>query len=398
MRSDCQEVPAPFTKADADKTETLEARLTMARVAVGCQVYWPAPYEVCGLIKDKYNQMGGPNSFLLFPKTNELTNPGNTGKRTEFLGGNIYWSAATGAKPVAHDFLTKWGQYGYEGGFMKYPTTDEIRLGGDNDGRRQEFQGAYLYYSIPTGTHNVQGAILDRYKAIGAQNSVLGYPTSDEMVTPDGKGRYNKFEYGSLYWSASSGAHAVYGEILPKWGAAGYEGGTYGYPTGDTVGTADGGASQVFQRGTITVSPPDLGSPPFRRGVDKEIGEGELTFFHQTGEMLYCLDFRHIFARHFPQLPGNTLNYVNWVDFQTCLSYTLATTERGWIPNKSKAYGRTRYHEVSDVRSYAIIRDLDTTDVYPETGQPAAPLSIVSAYTTGDGGRDWGGCRQGLTS
>ena len=41
MRSDCQEVPEPFTKADADKAETMEARLTTARVAAGCQVYWP---------------------------------------------------------------------------------------------------------------------------------------------------------------------------------------------------------------------------------------------------------------------------------------------------------------------------------------------------------------------
>lgn len=119
MRSDCEQVPKPFTKADADKAETMEAQLTTARVAAGCQVYWPAPYEVCGLIRDKYNQLGGPNSFLLFPKTNELTNPDRTGKRSEFVGGNIYWHPSTTARPVAHDFLTKWGDHGYESGFLK---------------------------------------------------------------------------------------------------------------------------------------------------------------------------------------------------------------------------------------------------------------------------------------
>lgn len=188
MRSDCEQVPKPFTKADADKAEVMEAQLVTAQssrataaATAGCQVYWPAPYQVCGAIKDKYNQLGGPNSFLLFPKSNELTNPGNTGKRTEFLGGNIYWSTATGARPVAHDFLTKWGELGYESGFMKYPTTDEIVL--SNGGRRQEFQGGSIYFSFDTGAHAIYGLIRDRWRSLGAENSYLGYPTSDEQQT-----------------------------------------------------------------------------------------------------------------------------------------------------------------------------------------------------------------------
>lgn len=58
MRSDRDEIPEPFTKADADKAETdadkaetMEARISMSRAAVGCQVFWPFPYEVCGLSK-----------------------------------------------------------------------------------------------------------------------------------------------------------------------------------------------------------------------------------------------------------------------------------------------------------------------------------------------------------
>lgn len=179
MRSDREEVPEPFTKADADQAETMEARLQITRVAPGCQVYWPAPFEVCGAIKDKYNQMGGPNSFLLFPKSNELTNPGNTGKRTEFIGGNIYWSAATGAKPVAHEFLTKWGEHGYESGFLKYPTTDEIVL--SDGGRRQEFQGGSIYFSFATGAHNIQGLIRTKWLSLGGTTGALKYPVSDEL-------------------------------------------------------------------------------------------------------------------------------------------------------------------------------------------------------------------------
>lgn len=140
----------PSTSASSTPSQTPERRQSAVAVAPGCQTYPPTTFEVCGRIKDKYNQTGGPSGFLLFPKSNELTNPGNTGKRSEFLGGNIYWSVATDAHPVAHDFLTEWGNNGYETGYLKYPTTDEIVLA---QGRRQEFQGGGIFWSLASGAH-----------------------------------------------------------------------------------------------------------------------------------------------------------------------------------------------------------------------------------------------------
>lgn len=210
MRSDCQEVPEPFTKADADKAETMEARLTMARVAAGCQVYWPAPYEVCGLIKDKYNSLGGPNSFLKFPISNELTNPGNTGKRSEFMVGPIYWSAATGAHPVVNSFMTKWGSKGWEGGFLRYPTTDEIVLA-DGIGRRQEFQGGSVYWHpvFAVNAAVVGGAIRDRWRATGSEQGKFGYPVSDEIAPPAALTQagtlLNFFQAGAIVWDPQRG-------------------------------------------------------------------------------------------------------------------------------------------------------------------------------------------------
>lgn len=222
-----------------------------AAVAAGCQTYPPTSYQVCGRIRDKYNQLNGPNSYLLFPKSNELTNPNNTGKRTEFVGGNIYWSSATDAHPVAHDFLTKWGQYGYESGFLKYPTTDEILLGVGVDGRRQDYQGGSLWFSFPTGTHNVQGAVRDKYQAMGAEKSYLGFPTSDETVTPDGKGRYNYFENGAIYWSSATGAFPITGDILRQWSSAGFEKSSFGYPIADPVASPGKATEQRFQNGRL---------------------------------------------------------------------------------------------------------------------------------------------------
>jgi uncharacterized protein YycO len=238
-------------------TPAPQKRVAPMAVAAGCQTYPPTSFQVCGRIRDKYNQTGGPAGFLLFPKSNELTNPGNTGKRSEFVGGNIYWSAATDAHPVAHEFLTKWGEKGYESGYMKYPTTDEIVLS-DGTSRRQEYQGGSIYFKFGIGARTIQGAIRDKWRAMGAETGALKFPTTDETVTPDGKGRFNRFEGGVVYWSAATGAQPVMGGILDKWASAGYEKSTYGYPKAAAT-TPDGGATytQQFERGTITAPGPE---------------------------------------------------------------------------------------------------------------------------------------------
>lgn len=94
MRSDREEIPAGIDKNEADKAEIREAQLTnpdtpTLNARPGCKVYWPSTFEVCGLIKEKYDKVGGPTSFLLLPKSNELTNPDGIGKRSEFVNGYI---------------------------------------------------------------------------------------------------------------------------------------------------------------------------------------------------------------------------------------------------------------------------------------------------------------------
>jgi hypothetical protein len=270
MRSDREEIPEGYTKEQADKAEMKEARTQkqerMARAGLlappppGCQQYWPTEWNVCGLIRDKYNSLGGPLSFLLLPTSHELVNPDGFGRRSLFQNGPIYWSAASGAHPVVNHFMMKWGTVSWEGGFLKYPTSDEIVLQSstDNIGRRQEFQGGYIYWHPTRSNLNiVGGAILGKYLATGAQNGPLGYPKSDEIVLPDGIGRMNSFEFGNLYWSPSTGAYPVYGTtnlltggILSKWATTGWEGGVYGYPTGDEQAVGSG-RQQQFERGKI---------------------------------------------------------------------------------------------------------------------------------------------------
>lgn len=262
MRSDREEIPAGFTKEEADRAETMEAALTgndgaiQTQAAPGCQVYWPAPYEVCGAIRDKYNALGGPNSFLLFPKTNELTNPDGIGKRTEFLNGPIYWSPQGGAHPVVNHFLAAWARHQYENGHLGYPTTDEI-VNPDGIGRRQHFEGSTIYW-FANEAYSVGGAIADRWHQIGAERAdgLLGYPTSDEQVLPDGVGRMNRFQRGVIYWHPETGAREIVGFIQLLWEFTGYEVGPFGYPSTFPVRASDGSIRQEFTEGYLDQSSP----------------------------------------------------------------------------------------------------------------------------------------------
>ncbi|BAH56079.1 hypothetical protein ROP_pROB01-05800 (plasmid) [Rhodococcus opacus B4] len=174
-------------------------------------VYWPAwQYTVCGLIRVKYDSLGGPNSFLLWPASNELTNPDGYGKRSVFNNGPIYWSSASGAHPVVNHFFAAWQRNGWEAGPLGYPTTDEIANPGTAPGRRQEFQNTAAIYWKLNEAYAIRGAIRAKWNELGAEQGSLGYPLSDEIVPPPELSvagtRMNKFEAGMILWSAEQGA------------------------------------------------------------------------------------------------------------------------------------------------------------------------------------------------
>ena len=65
---------------------------------------------------------------------------------------------------------------------------------------------------------------------------------TDETGTPDGKGRFNHFQGGSIYWHPSNPqprAFEVHGEIYNKWAKLGWEV-AIGYPITDETATPDG--------------------------------------------------------------------------------------------------------------------------------------------------------------
>ncbi|MET8136217.1 hypothetical protein ABZ153_39365 [Streptomyces sp. NPDC006290] len=124
----------------------------------------------------------------------------------------------------------------------------------DGRGRSRDFQNGTIEWSPQTGSQEVHGAIRDHYASLGGSGGFLGYPLTDETGTPDGIGRFNHFENGSIYWTPETGAREVHGAIRDTWANKGWERSELGYPVSDESGPSDRRRSD-FQGGILTWTP-----------------------------------------------------------------------------------------------------------------------------------------------
>ncbi len=204
--------------------------------------------EVHGGILGRYRTLAGPSSPLGLPTTHETATPGGYGRYNHFQGGSIYWSPATAAFEVRGAIRGAWARLGWERSALGYPVTGELGTP-DGVGRFNHFQTGSVYWTPSTGAVEVRGAIRATWARLGWERSALGYPVTDELGTPDGVGRFNHFQTGSVYWTPLTGAREVRGAIRGHWAALGWERGL-GYPVSDEY-DVPGGRRNDFQRGSI---------------------------------------------------------------------------------------------------------------------------------------------------
>jgi uncharacterized protein with LGFP repeats len=222
----------------------------------GGTIYWsPATgaHAVHGAILTHYQALGGPGGFLGFPVTDETGTPDGIGRFNHFANdGSIYWTSPTGAWSVHGAVRDHWQALGWEAGPLGYPTTDELGTP-DGVGRFNAFsKDAAIYWTPQTGAWSVRGAVRDHWASLGWETGPLGYPTSDELGTPDGVGRFNNFfKGGAIYWTPRTGAWSVRGAIYSLWAAMGWETSTVGYPTSDEY-AIPGGRRNNFVSGIIS--------------------------------------------------------------------------------------------------------------------------------------------------
>ncbi len=100
------------------------------------------------------------------------------------------------------------------------------------DGCYRNYDGGSIYWLVNAPeAFEVHGDIRWQWANVGWEQSWLGYPVTDETVTPDGVGRFTHFQRGSIYWKPELGAHAVINGFRAYWAERGWErNAALGYP------------------------------------------------------------------------------------------------------------------------------------------------------------------------
>ena len=206
-------------------------------------------HAMLGAIVGKYRALGGANGTLGYPRTEEFNSKDN-GSYQEFERGVVHWSPTTGARFSQGEIRWAWGASGYEYGVLGYPASD-ASCGRLNGGCLQWYQRGSIISSPLSGARILTGGIAGTWYGMGAEGSILGYPTSNEAGGLKNGGVYQMFQNGAIVWSPTTGSWASSGPIRGAWAKSGFENGRLGYPISGEYSIGSGATEQQFQGGTI---------------------------------------------------------------------------------------------------------------------------------------------------
>lgn len=154
-----------------------------------------------------WNKLGGPKSYLGLPtEAAKTVQSGNLrGIQQNFQNGTIFYSSKTGTHAIRGAIKTQFDHYGLSK--PGFPTSDETKSA--DNGVWQTFQRGTFYWKSNTGAHLVANGFLTRYGQNGYEHGYLGYPTSDEY-NDRGYSRQN-FEHGRFWWNGfPNGSYSHY--------------------------------------------------------------------------------------------------------------------------------------------------------------------------------------------
>jgi uncharacterized protein with LGFP repeats len=200
-----------------------------------------------------YQAMGGSRGSLgALVSKEQPVRP--TGTRALYRHGAIYhWGDHV--CEVHGDIWSRYQSLGAQTGFLGLPESSTITAH-DKRCRYSNFQYGTIYYTPTTGAHELHGALRDKWRSLGSGSSRVGYPTSDTRSASWGNGRYNEFERGAIYYRPGKGAWEVHGAIYDKWKALGRERSLLNFPTSDTRDASwDRGRFSRFDTGAIYYRP-----------------------------------------------------------------------------------------------------------------------------------------------
>jgi hypothetical protein len=146
---------------------------------------------------------------------------------------------------VKSEIDKKYKKLGGANGILGPPVGEEKEF--TNGGHFRQFKNGAIYWSLQYGAREVHGAIwrsligeetLDVLSPLGEGNVdlilKLGFPITDEITTSDSRGRFNDFEYGSIY-SSEKGTYIIEGPIKDEWSRRGKDRSNLGYPVTNAI-------------------------------------------------------------------------------------------------------------------------------------------------------------------
>jgi hypothetical protein len=171
-------------------------------------------------IQTKYNQLL-QRGLNLGAKSGAETDAGYGGKLQRYQNGNIYWHHTVGTYEVHGGILTRYLSLNGPGiapgagkRLLGFPKSDETAVRRDGYYPVSYFEWGAIYWIY--GGVCVSGAIYNKYREMGAEQSVLGYPVSDNQFLPTGEVVY--FERGCIWKSPALQAPVVIRLSLPLMG------------------------------------------------------------------------------------------------------------------------------------------------------------------------------------
>ena len=151
-------------------------------------IYWTpqtGAHAVRGAILDEWGAQGFEAGPLGYPVAEEVRTPNRDGVVQGFEIGAMYYTPANGAKRVQGMIFQKYAAMGYEDSWLGFPKTNEMSV--KDFGKFNEFDGGFVYWSPLSGAWAIhKGPIFEAWKSQGYENGRLGFPTGDEMPIPGG--------------------------------------------------------------------------------------------------------------------------------------------------------------------------------------------------------------------
>jgi len=201
--------------------------------------FGPAQFLTTGWIGDKYYSIGGVTSRLGMPLENEQAVDG--GAVQDFAGGSIYCSAA-GAYVVRGWIGDKYAALRANTSYLGWPIADEEST---TSGARQRFQGGQII-TTTRGAFALATPVMDAYQAAGVAK-VLGTPTGDSQQL---NGSYFAEFSGGTLLVGPKGTYTARGSIGDKYRDVGGPSSWLGWPLGKAR-SMKGGTVQDFENGSI---------------------------------------------------------------------------------------------------------------------------------------------------